>query len=40
MTAMATWGTLFFDFGGRKAPSSMGKMITAEVLRLRATSAV
>jgi hypothetical protein len=48
MTAVATWGTLFFDFGGRKAPSSMGKMITAEVpsttlrqaLRLRATSAV
>jgi hypothetical protein len=27
-------------FGGRKAPSSMGKISTAEVLRLRATSAV
>ena len=26
--------------GGRKAPSSMGKLSTAEVLRLRATSAV
>ena len=27
-------------FGGRKAPSSMGKIGTAEVLRLRAPSAV
>jgi hypothetical protein len=27
-------------FGGRKAPSSMGELSTAEVLRLRATSAV
>ena len=27
-------------FGGRKAPSSMGNLSTAEVLRLRATSAV
>ena len=27
-------------FGGRKAPSSMGKVRTAEVLRLRASSAV
>jgi hypothetical protein len=27
-------------FGGPKAPSSMGKTSTAEVLRLRATSAV
>jgi hypothetical protein len=27
-------------FGGRKAPSSMGKSSIAEVLRLRATSAV
>src|SRR5580704_10071698 len=27
-------------FGGRKAPSRMGKISTAEVLRLRATSAV
>jgi hypothetical protein len=27
-------------FSGRKAPSSMGKRSTAEVLRLRATSAV
>ena len=27
-------------FGGRKAPSSMGKISTAEVLRLRATSTV
>src|SRR5580698_7452814 len=31
---------LLSDFGGRKAPSSMGKISTAEVLRLRATSAV
>jgi hypothetical protein len=31
---------LLLDFGGRKAPSSMGKISTAEVLRLRATSAV
>jgi hypothetical protein len=27
-------------FGGRKAPSSMGKLGIVEVLRLRATSAV
>jgi hypothetical protein len=27
-------------FGGRKAPNSMGKISTAEVLRLRAPSAV
>jgi hypothetical protein len=31
---------LLSGFGGRKAPSRMGKMSTAEVLRLRATSAV
>jgi hypothetical protein len=31
---------LFSGFGGRKAPSSMGKISTVEVLRLRATSAV
>jgi hypothetical protein len=31
---------LFSGFGGRKAPNSMGKISTAEVLRLRATSAV
>jgi hypothetical protein len=31
---------LLSDFCGRKAPSSMGKISTAEVLRLRATSAV
>ena len=31
---------LLSGFGGRKAPSSMGKTSTAEVLRLRATSAV
>jgi hypothetical protein len=31
---------LFSGFGGRKAPSSMGKISTAGVLRLRATSAV
>jgi hypothetical protein len=30
---------LFSGFGGRKGPSSMGKIRTAEVLRLRATSA-
>jgi hypothetical protein len=29
-----------FGFSGRKASSSMGKIRTAEVLRLRATSAV
>ncbi len=42
------WGSIvrmtlsFFagaGFGGRKAPNSMGKISTAEVLRLRATSA-
>jgi predicted GIY-YIG superfamily endonuclease len=32
--------TLLSGFGGRKAPNSMGKISTAEVLRLRATSAV
>jgi hypothetical protein len=31
---------LFSGFGGRKGPSSMGKISTAGVLRLRATSAV
>jgi len=31
---------LLSGFGGRKTPSSMGKRSTAEVLRLRATSAV
>jgi hypothetical protein len=31
---------LWSGFGGRKAPSSRGKISTAEVLRLRATSAV
>jgi hypothetical protein len=31
---------LFSGFGGRKGPSSMGTISTAEVLRLRATSAV
>jgi hypothetical protein len=31
---------LFSGFGGRKAPSSMGKISTLGVLRLRATSAV
>jgi hypothetical protein len=31
---------LLSGFGGRKAPSSMGKIKTAEVLRLRATSTV
>ena len=31
---------LLSGFGGRKAPSSMGKISTAEVLRLRAASAV
>jgi hypothetical protein len=31
---------VFSGFGGRKGPSSMGKISTAEVLRLRATSAV
>jgi hypothetical protein len=31
---------LLSGFGGRKAPSSMGKLSTAGVLRLRATSAV
>src|SRR5580658_2329060 len=31
---------LLSGFGGRKAPSRMGKISTAEVLRLRATSAV
>jgi hypothetical protein len=31
---------LLSGFGGRKGPSSMGKISTAEVLRLRATSAV
>jgi hypothetical protein len=31
---------LWSGFGGRKAPSSMGEISTAEVLRLRATSAV
>jgi hypothetical protein len=29
-----------FGFGGRKAPNSMGKISTAEVLRLRAANAV
>jgi hypothetical protein len=32
--------TLLSGFGGRKAPNSMGKISSAEVLRLRATSAV
>jgi hypothetical protein len=32
--------TLLSGFGGRKAPNSMGKISIAEVLRLRATSAV
>jgi hypothetical protein len=31
---------LLSGFGGQKAPSSMGKIRSAEVLRLRATSAV
>ena len=31
---------LLSGFGGRKAPNSMGKISIAEVLRLRATSAV
>jgi hypothetical protein len=31
---------LLSGFGGRKAPSSIGKVSTAEVLRLRATSTV
>jgi hypothetical protein len=31
---------VFSGFGGRKGPSSMGKISNAEVLRLRATSAV
>ncbi len=31
---------LFSGLGGRKAPNSMGKIKTAEVLRLRATSSV
>jgi len=31
---------LFSGFGGRKAPSSMGKISIAGVLRLRAPSAV
>src|SRR5271154_1060785 len=31
---------LLSGVGGRKAPSSMGKISTAEVLRLRATGAV
>jgi hypothetical protein len=31
---------LLSGFGGRKAPSRMGKMSTAGVLRLRATSTV
>jgi hypothetical protein len=31
---------LLSGFGGRKAQNSMGKISTAEVLRLRATSAV
>jgi hypothetical protein len=31
---------LLSGFGGRKAPSSVGKMSTAEVLRLRATNTV
>jgi hypothetical protein len=31
---------LLSGFGGRKAPSSVGKLSTAEVLRLRVTSAV
>ena len=31
---------LLSGFGGRKAPSSIGKISTAEVLRLRATTAV
>ena len=31
---------LFSGFDGRKAPSSMGKISIAEVLRLRAASAV
>jgi hypothetical protein len=31
---------LFSGFGGRKDPSSMGKISTAGVLRLRAPSAV
>jgi hypothetical protein len=31
---------LLSGFGGRKAPSSMGRISTAEVLRLRATSSV
>jgi hypothetical protein len=31
---------LLSDFGGLKAPDSMGKISAAEVLRLRATSAV
>jgi hypothetical protein len=31
---------ILLSSGGRKAPSSMGKISTAEVLRLRATSAV
>jgi predicted GIY-YIG superfamily endonuclease len=34
------WQTLFSGFGYRKGPSSMGKISTAGVLRLRATSAV
>ena len=32
--------TLFSGFGGRKAPSSIGKISATGVLRLRATSAV
>jgi hypothetical protein len=29
-----------FGFGGRKAPSSMGKISTAEVLRLRSSRTI
>ena len=37
---ITTTADLVVGFGGRKAPSSMGKISAAEVLRLRATSTV
>jgi len=40
MVIWSTFHQLLSGFGGRKAPSSMGKISVAEVLRLRATSAV
>ena len=40
MSGVISQQMLLSGFGGQKAPSTMGKISTAEVLRLRATSAV